>query len=63
MTRKEKIEAMESLWDDLCRHADGIESPEWHGSILAQREDSLSAGESRFCDWSAAKTRIREECE
>lgn len=62
MTRKEKIEAMESLWDDLCRHAEGIESPDWHGAILDQREESLTVGEAQFGDWETAKRRIREEC-
>lgn len=27
MTTADKIRAMESLWDDLCRHADRIPSP------------------------------------
>lgn len=61
MTQKEKIEAMESLWDDLCRHADGLESPDWHGTILSQREESFTVGEAQFTDWDAAKRRIREQ--
>lgn len=62
MTQKEKIEVMESLWEELCRHADGLESPEWHGTILTQREESVMVGEAQFSDWEAAKKRIREEC-
>jgi hypothetical protein len=62
MSQQQKIEAMESLWDDLCRHAEGIESPDWHGTLLGQREESLTVGEAQFSDWEDAKKRIREEC-
>lgn len=61
MSQQEKIKAMESLWDDLCRHAQGIESPDWHGTVLDQREESLTVGEAEFIDWEDAKKRIREE--
>jgi hypothetical protein len=63
MSRMEKIEAMESLWDDLCRHADKMQSPVWHGALLEHREESLRVGEAEFSDWGAAKKRIRKECE
>jgi putative addiction module component (TIGR02574 family) len=58
MSRKEKIQAMESLWDDLCRHAEKVRSPEWHAAVLEQREESLRVGEAEFSDWDAAKKRI-----
>jgi len=63
MSRKEKIQAMESLWDDLCRHAEKVQSPAWHGAVLGQREESLRVGEAGISDWDAAKKRIRKECE
>ncbi|KAF0220411.1 MAG: hypothetical protein FD174_1312 [Geobacteraceae bacterium] len=63
MSRKEKIQAMESLWDDLCRHAEKVQSPAWHGAMLEQREENLRVGEAEFSDWDAAKKRIRKECE
>jgi putative addiction module component (TIGR02574 family) len=63
MSRKEKIEVMESLWDDLCRHAEKVQLPAWHGATLEQREENLRVGEAEFSDWDAAKKRIRKECE
>jgi putative addiction module component (TIGR02574 family) len=63
MSRKEKIEVMESLWDDLCRHAENVQSPAWHGAVLEQREENLRVGEAEISDWDAAKKRIRKECE
>ena len=62
MTRKDKIQAMESLWDDLCRHAK-VQSLAWHGAMLGQRAENLRVGEAEFSDWDAAKKRIRKECE
>ena len=63
MSRKEKIQAMESLWDDLCQHAKKVRSPEWHAAVLEQREESLRVGEAEFSEWDEAKKRIRKECE
>jgi hypothetical protein len=60
MSTADKIRAMESLWDDLCQRADGISSPTWHHEVLTQREQSVLAGEANFCEWEAAKSKIRE---
>ena len=60
MTTTDKIRAMESLWDDLCRRAEGISSPMWHHKVLTERERGLLAGEAGFCEWESAKTKIRE---
>jgi hypothetical protein len=37
LTINEKLAGMESLWEDLSRSPDSIESPEWHKEILEQR--------------------------
>ncbi len=60
MTIKEKIGAMESLWDDLCKHADTVASPSWHRNILSQREKSIAKGKEKFNDWEKEKERIRK---
>ena len=60
MTTADKIRAMESLWQDLCRHADSDPSPLWHKDILCQREKSVAKGRSKFNDWSKEKERIRK---
>ncbi|MDO3378410.1 addiction module protein [Geoalkalibacter halelectricus] len=59
MTVKEKLRALELLWDDLCRHAEGVPSPKWHEEILADRVIRHEAGEDPALDWRAAKERIR----
>jgi hypothetical protein len=60
MTTSEKISAMESLWDDLCHHADSIKSPEWHKDILAEREQNLDSGKEKVLNWQDTKSTILE---
>ena len=60
MTIGDKIRTMEVLWDELCQHADQLQSPGWHGEVLAEREQSVLVGEASYEDWHAAKKKIRE---
>ena len=59
LSTAEKLRTMEYLWDDLCRHADRVPSPAWHGELLAERESAASAGNAEFRDWETEKNRIR----
>jgi Putative addiction module component len=61
MTVEEKLQAMESLWDDLCKRAGVITSPAWHGDVLAEREAMHERGEDPFEDWEEAKRSINNE--
>lgn len=58
LSTAEKISMMEYLWDDLCRHSDGVTSPAWHGEILAQRELSITEDGATYRDWETEKIRI-----
>lgn len=60
MTIEEKIRAMETLWDDLCRNASDKISPSWHEGVLRQRAQAESVREAQFMDWEAAKKKLRE---
>ena len=60
MSVSEKLQLMEALWDDLSRDADALESPEWHGQVLKEREDRIASGEAKFSDWDQAKLDIRK---
>lgn len=60
MTIEDKLLAMESLWDDLCRLRPPMEPPAWHRNILDQRERNLQAGSDALLDWEDAKRAIRE---
>jgi hypothetical protein len=61
MTIREKLAAMESLWEDLSRLPETVESPEWHKEILDQRRERVAGGTAQFEDWETAKARIREK--
>ncbi len=61
MTLQEKLAVMESLWEDLARSPEAIESPAWHKDILDERRQRLAEGKSRFIDWQTAKAKIRNK--
>lgn len=61
MTLQEKFAAMESLWEDLARTSNAIESPAWHKDILDERRQRLAEGQSRFIDWETAKADVRKK--
>jgi hypothetical protein len=61
MTTREKLAAMEALWEDLSRSPEAIESPEWHKEVLEERQRRLADGTHQFEDWEKAKAKIREK--
>jgi hypothetical protein len=50
MSLREKLSAMESLWEDLARTPEAIESPAWHKEVLDERRQRVTDGSSRFRD-------------
>ena len=61
MTIEEKLQTMEALWDDLCRHQEALPVHGWQKDILDQRERLIAEGKARFLDWDEAKERIAKE--
>ena len=59
MSVEEKLQAMESLWDDLCSKTGAVSSPAWHEDVLAERDAMQRRGDDGFEDWEAAKRNIR----
>ncbi|HIE26202.1 TPA: addiction module antitoxin RelB, partial [Candidatus Poribacteria bacterium] len=41
----------------LCQHS-SLDSPEWHESVLASREQERIAGKQQAMDWDTAKEQI-----
>lgn len=60
MTIEETIQAMESIWEDLCKNADSLSSPEWHKDVLKMRERMLNDGNDQFVDWETEKKNIED---
>lgn len=60
MSIEEKIQTMETIWDDLCNKANSISSPSWHTKVLNDRENGISQREDVFIDWNSAKKKIED---
>ncbi len=61
MSTEEKIQTMETIWDDLSGKADSIPSPSWHKKVLKEREDRVKKGDDEFVNWNSAKKYIRDK--
>ena len=59
LTKAEQLQALELLWASLSKKPDEIESPEWHGDILAVRKAKVDSGEAQFLDLAELKQRLR----
>jgi len=60
MSRTEKLQAMESIWDDLSRSEPEVKSPSWHEHALKETEARVAAGQERIADWETAKQELRK---
>ena len=61
MSVREKLAAMEAIWDELSRTPENIESPAWHKDVLDERQQGIADGKSQFKDWESAKEEIRRK--
>jgi hypothetical protein len=61
MSVEEKLQVMETIWDDLCKEADSLKSPSWHEDILNEREKEIKNGDKNFMDWNKAKKHIQDQ--
>lgn len=57
----QKLNLLESIWDDLTKDETKFESPGWHKEILDNREQALTSGKVKVSDWEEAKERIRNK--
>ena len=61
MSMAERLQAMEQLWDSLCRGGGGeIASPAWHSEILSGRKTRAERGETKFLTLAQLKARFRD---
>jgi hypothetical protein len=60
MTIAEKLRVMETLWSDLTRDEEKLESPAWHGEVLRERAARVKQGKESFMDWETAKRQLRK---
>jgi putative addiction module component (TIGR02574 family) len=48
MTKVERLQAMEAIWDSLIHDNSEIESPEWHQDVLESRKKKIEDGLAEF---------------
>ena len=60
MSTEEKIQTMETIWNDLCKKADSISSPSWHEKVLHSREEGIKNGDDDFVDWNKAQKNMQD---
>lgn len=58
MSITEKLQAMELLWRSMSREPGKLESPAWHGKVLARRLAEVEAGQGEFLTLSQLKKRL-----
>ncbi len=58
MTKQEQLAAMEQLWNSLCRDAQTLGSPSWHGAMLDLRKARMNAPEARFLTLAEPRKRL-----
>ncbi len=59
LTLAQKLNLMESIWDDITQDESALKSPAWHETVLKDREDALASGKANVSGWEKAKERIR----
>lgn len=60
LTFSEKLDLLETIWADLSREEDKLESPAWHKEVLEDRDSAYAAGKVSVSNWEKAKERIRK---
>ena len=58
MSKTERLQAMELLWDTLARDAESVPSPAWHQQVLEKRMEKIRKGEGQFLTAKELKSRL-----
>lgn len=63
LSREEKLQIMEAIWEDLSHEAQLVQSPAWHESQLRETEQRIQSGKEHILDWKEAKQELRKRFE
>ena len=55
MSVTERLRAMEALWESFINEDVEVDSPQWHGEILAQRKARIASGQASFISLDSLK--------
>lgn len=55
MSKIERLQTMEAIWDSLTHESSEIESPDWHRDTLAARKNIIDEGKAEFISLAALR--------
>lgn len=61
LSRSEKLQMMEAIWEDLTRDVVPLPAPSWHIEALQQAERAYTENRARFVSWNVAKQILRDK--
>jgi len=59
MSKIQRLQTMEAIWDSLIHEATDIEPPEWHQEVLAARKVKIEEGHAEFISIDELRSRSR----
>ncbi|HVV01719.1 MAG TPA: addiction module protein [Verrucomicrobiae bacterium] len=59
MSLRERLQAIERLWDAVSRESINLPSPEWHREVLEERKARAERGEARFLTLAELRARLK----
>jgi|688.fasta_scaffold254692_2 hypothetical protein len=61
LSKREKFQLMEALWEDMRLNADQMEIPQEHINLLDSRRRAVETGEDSIFEWDDVKHLLREK--
>ena len=58
MSVREKLQAIELIWDSLAANPEDVPSPDWQADELDARQRRLDSGETKISTWDEAEKRF-----
>lgn len=59
MSRTDRIQVMEALWNSLIEEEEELGSPEWHQDILEERKRKIESGTAEWISLADLKAQNR----
>jgi hypothetical protein len=60
MSKAERLQAMEVLWDSLLYEGGELDIPKWHEKILEERKRMISSGKAKFISLAELKANRKQ---
>jgi len=61
MDLDEKLRTVEMIWDSIAQEPERVQSPAWHGEVLAGRLAKIKRGQARFLTIDEVKRKLRKK--